>query len=437
MPITGVNDCVDKVYARGSFTVTILPAKAASASAEKAAGEPLAEEPPAASGEPAASEETAGGDQAGDDNTTAGEEPSASENPAANEGPETSEEPPEADAQAAAGQAAAADAVPAAAGTVVSVTGVDFNMRSLNGSDGSSTWKAFQSTSLGILVVDKVTGADGTLLGFNLSQRRYGHGCGLSQRGAEQRAKSSDPNVNTYDKILAFYYPETTLTTLDTSVPPLPAALPSTDYTNGRVVNVTTSVNVRSGPSSTEYAVIGTLPAGARLELMEAYVASDWFMINYGGKAAYIHRNYLEVDPNGFLSTMFIRRRGEIYVTPKTTCSTLSGSLRFYNGTVTIRNASGAVISGSALVGEGSTVTLTDSSGNVLVRLTVRVTRGDVDGDGRVTIADYTLVRLHILHETALDSYGFQMADINEDGEIDIADYTLLRLYLLGLWNFS
>ncbi|MGI5918455.1 MAG: SpoIID/LytB domain-containing protein, partial [Christensenellales bacterium] len=82
MPITGVNNCIDMVYATGSFTVTILPA---------------------------------------------------------------------------------------GSGTVVSVTNVDFNMRSLNGSDGSSTWKAFQSTSLGVLVVDKVTDQYGTLLGFNLS----------------------------------------------------------------------------------------------------------------------------------------------------------------------------------------------------------------------------------------------------------------------------
>ena len=262
----------------------------------------------------------------------------------------------------------------------------------------------------------------GTLTGFDLSQRRFGHACGLSQRGAEQRAKSSDPNVNTYDKILAFYYPNTTLEQLYDSAPSLPAALPSTDYTNGKVVNVTSWVNVRSGPS-TSYSELGRLPAGARLELMQAYVASDWFMINYGGKAAYIHRNYLEVDTNGFLSTMFIRRRGEIYVMPKTTCSTLLGSLKFYDGTVTIRNASGTVISGSTLVGDGSTITLTDSKGKVLEQVTVRVTRGDVNGDGRITTADYTQIRLHILQLITLDSYGVQMADINGDGVVDIGDY--------------
>jgi len=437
MPITGVNNCIDMVRARGNFKVTIFPAGAAFASAEKAAaGEPLAEETPAASEEPVIGEEPAGeepADGVDEKDTTAVGEPSAGEEAVSDE-PPAAAELPEAGAQAAIGQAAIANAVPAAAGTLIEVSDVDFYLRSLNGSDGDNTWKAFQSTSLGVLAVDRVE-RDGTLVGFNISQRRYGHGCGLSQRGAEQRAKSSNPDVNTYDKILAFYYPGTTLTTLDTSVPTLPAALPSTDYTNGRVVNVTTSVNVRSGPS-TSYSLLGTMPAGARLELMEAYVASDWFMVNYGGKPAYIHRNYVQPD-NTLISTMFIRRRGEIYVSPKTTCDTLIGSLRLYSGTVTIRNASGAVISGSALMGEGSTVTLTDSGGNLLDRVTVRLMRGDVDGDGRLTIADYTQIRLHILRQTTLGSFGVQMADINGDGAIDIADYTLLRLYLLGLWNFS
>ena len=423
MPVTGVNDCVDKVYARGSFTVTILPAKAASASAEKAAGEPLAEETPAAGGEPVVSEEPAGEESAG------------GENPAANGEPAGGEEPPETGAQAAAEQAASAGAGPMGAGTVVSVTDVDFNMRSLNGSDGSSTWKAFQSTSLGILVVEPVYSGE-ALAGFNLSQRRYGHGCGLSQRGAEQRAKSSDPNVNTYDKILAFYYPGTTLTTLDTSAPPPPAALPSADYTIGKVVNVTTSVNVRSEPS-TSHSPIGTMPAGARLELMEADVASDWYMFSYGGKDAYIHKSYVQQDADALISTKFIRRRGNLHVDPGTTCSALISSLKGYSGTVTVRNASGTVISGSTLVAGGATVTLTDSGGNVLDRVTVQQMRGDVNGDGRVTTADYTQIRLHILRLTTLDSYGVQMADINGDGAIDVGDYSLLRLYLLGLWNFS
>lgn len=41
-----------------------------------------------------------------------------------------------------------------------------------------------------------------------INHRRYGHGIGLSQRGAQQRACDPDPAVNTYTAILDFYFPD-------------------------------------------------------------------------------------------------------------------------------------------------------------------------------------------------------------------------------------
>ena len=43
--------------------------------------------------------------------------------------------------------------------------------------------------------------------GWYLTQRRYGHGVGLSQRGAQERAS----RAQAYPEILSFYYPDTTL----------------------------------------------------------------------------------------------------------------------------------------------------------------------------------------------------------------------------------
>ncbi len=48
--------------------------------------------------------------------------------------------------------------------------------------------------------------------GWFLTNRRYGHGVGLSQRGAEQRATDGQP----YKHILAFYYEDTQLCTIGT-----------------------------------------------------------------------------------------------------------------------------------------------------------------------------------------------------------------------------
>lgn len=76
-------------------------------------------------------------------------------------------------------------------------------------------YQSFDNTSLRLFVVTQ------TDTSWNIYQRRYGHGIGMSQRGAEQRARSSDTNVNTYEKILAFYYPNTNLAVQNYSRPEL------------------------------------------------------------------------------------------------------------------------------------------------------------------------------------------------------------------------
>jgi SpoIID/LytB domain protein len=53
---------------------------------------------------------------------------------------------------------------------------------------------------------------NGEYAGWFLTNRRYGHGVGLSQRGAQQRATDGQP----YSDILAFYYVDTQLCTIGT-----------------------------------------------------------------------------------------------------------------------------------------------------------------------------------------------------------------------------
>lgn len=89
----------------------------------------------------------------------------------------------------------------------------DINMHEFDKNGGE--YQAFSNLSLRLFVVTQ-TDAD-----WRIYHRRYGHGVGLSQRGAEQRAKSADGNVNTFDKIIAFYYPNTVLSMQSYSRPVL------------------------------------------------------------------------------------------------------------------------------------------------------------------------------------------------------------------------
>lgn len=58
---------------------------------------------------------------------------------------------------------------------------------------------------------------------------------------------------------------------------------------------------------------------------------------------------------------------------------------------------------------------------------------GDVNGDGVISISDYTLIRLHILGLRTLTDRALTAADANRDGNISISDYTMARLDILGL----
>lgn len=68
--------------------------------------------------------------------------------------------------------------------------------------DVGAAYQSFFVSSLGLFTTE----GDGT--NWYIYQRRYGHGIGLSQRGAQQRANSPDPAVNTYTAILDFYFPD-------------------------------------------------------------------------------------------------------------------------------------------------------------------------------------------------------------------------------------
>ena len=59
---------------------------------------------------------------------------------------------------------------------------------------------------------------------FMIESRRFGHGVGMSQRGAEQMARQ---HGMTYEQILAFYYPGMGLAALNTEKAPLPTPSPT------------------------------------------------------------------------------------------------------------------------------------------------------------------------------------------------------------------
>ena len=121
-------------------------------------------------------------------------------------------------------------------------------------------------TALGL----SVAGLDNELLtlsfsdeAFTLSAGRYGHGVGLSQRGAQQMARDGG---KTFTQILAFYYPGAELMSVSSGSAPLPTPDPLLALDPGPAPTAT--------PRPTLMPVSGSLPEGAWLASVE-HIADD------------------------------------------------------------------------------------------------------------------------------------------------------------------
>ncbi len=101
-----------------------------------------------------------------------------------------------------------------------------------------------------------------------------------------------------------------------------------------------------------------------------------------------------------------------------------------YNGSaVRVYRGETEVTSGNVATGMAAVLMVEGSESD---RLAI-IVNGDVNGDGLITISDYTLTRYDILSLQPLNGVFHSAADVNGDGTVSITDYTQLRYDILGL----
>ena len=186
-------------------------------------------------------------------------------------------------------------------GTLVTeevTTEFEIDLHELDNMDG--LYRSFYSSSLRLFVVEE------TDTSWEIHQRRFGHGIGMSQRGAQQMANTINPDTITPEtpdgrvyngeEICLFYYPNTTASTLSIEKPASAdlAAAPSLGTTNAAVIGCEW-LNVRVTPDTSQSA-IGRIPVGTRIEVTDDFVTDGWHMINYGGTNAYVSASYIVLD---------------------------------------------------------------------------------------------------------------------------------------------
>ena len=146
--------------------------------------------------------------------------------------------------------------------------------------------------------------------GFTVSVRRYGHGLGMSQRGAMQMASQG----HTYDQILGFYYEgctrtqytftrsilsavvdgqesgEQITTELPADLSPSPSATPSYAGPQARVTTQSGSLNLRAATSDAAR-VLTTIPQYAVIPILDR--GDVWCRTSYNGQAGYVMTKFL------------------------------------------------------------------------------------------------------------------------------------------------
>lgn len=141
----------------------------------------------------------------------------------------------------------------------------------------------YTQSSLKIFYANRVAG------GWQLLHARYGHGVGMSQRGAQQMANTG----KTYREILGFYYPGATMGTMGYTFPenigsaqPLTAA---TAVSAGKVTGGT--VNLRA-KASTSASVLESLSVNTAVTLLG--MTGEWYYVSApSGNKGYIRYDYI------------------------------------------------------------------------------------------------------------------------------------------------
>ncbi len=125
--------------------------------------------------------------------------------------------------------------------------------------------------------------------GWYLLHARYGHGVGMSQRGAQYMANIG----KTYRDILAYYYPGATLGTMAYVFPEtIGSTQPSSAQTSASAGKVSGgSVNVRS-KASTSGNVVETLTQDTQVTLLG--MTGEWYFVSApSGNTGYIRYDYI------------------------------------------------------------------------------------------------------------------------------------------------
>lgn len=96
--------------------------------------------------------------------------------------------------------------------------------------------------------------------------------------------------------------------------------------------------------------------------------------------------------------------------------------------TISTKNKNDSVKTSGAIA-TGDKITIISNGTTAIFTISIK---GDVNGDGKISISDYAKVKSHILGTSKISNEYLKAADATGDGKISISDYAKIKSHILG-----
>ena len=123
---------------------------------------------------------------------------------------------------------------------------------------------------------------------------------------------------------------------------------------------------------------------------------------------------------------MYIRLKLIIYQELETTVAEFKQNVEA-NREITIIDNNGNKLEDDDIIGTGMTIKVGEELEYTLI------VRGDINGDGKITITDIARIKLHLIEKEILTGADFIAADLNNDEALTVTDLAQIKLIFLEI----
>ena len=142
--------------------------------------------------------------------------------------------------------------------------------------------------------------------------------------------------------------------------------------------------------------------------------------------AKWIENDELTISSNTY--TIDEEERYITHVSPNTELTAFLSNITT-NGTAEVVNLNGNTISAEDFVGTGYKLKITLNGETKEYEIVVR---GDIDGNGKITVTDLSMLNQAIVKRVTLTGVKEEAADINYDGKITVTDLSMMNQNIVG-----